>query len=103
MSDWSSDGCSSDLDAAERLQLGRELAQPVLGGVARLLAHQLGDADPVLELLRRDDIEQHDAAPRFLRPKIGRATGRERVCQYVYISVVAVSLKQNTITMHESY
>src|SRR3546814_16319178 len=26
--------------------------------------------------------------------KIGRASGRERVCQYVYISVVAVSLKK---------
>src|SRR3546814_13932448 len=27
--------------------------------------------------------------------KIGRASCRERVCQYVYISVVAVSLKKN--------
>src|SRR3546814_18384912 len=26
--------------------------------------------------------------------EIGRASGRERVCQYVYISVVAVSLKK---------
>src|SRR3546814_17316543 len=29
--------------------------------------------------------------------KIGRASCRERVCQYVYISVVAVSLKQKNI------
>src|SRR3546814_7891830 len=28
------------------------------------------------------------------RPQIGRASCRERVCQYVYSSVVAVSLKQ---------
>src|SRR3546814_17794909 len=28
--------------------------------------------------------------------KIGRASGRDRVCQYVWISVVAVSLKKKT-------
>src|SRR3546814_11251239 len=28
------------------------------------------------------------------RPEIGRAPGRGRVCQYVYLSVVAVSLKK---------
>src|SRR3546814_17252542 len=28
--------------------------------------------------------------------EIGRASGRERVCQYVYISVVAVSYKKKT-------
>src|SRR3546814_15958049 len=33
------------------------------------------------------------AAPRV---EIGRASCRERVCQYVYISVVAVSLKNKT-------
>src|SRR3546814_16187816 len=30
-----------------------------------------------------------------LADEIGRASCRERVCQYVYISVVAVSLKKN--------
>src|SRR3546814_18161214 len=34
--------------------------------------------------------------PIQLRIKIGRASGRERVCQYVKISVVAVSLKKKT-------
>src|SRR3546814_18445344 len=35
--------------------------------------------------------------------KIGRAAGRERVCQYVLISVGAVSLtKKNTIQKHQS-
>src|SRR3546814_14677076 len=29
--------------------------------------------------------------------EIGRASCRERVCQYVYMSVVAVSFKKNTI------
>src|SRR3546814_18373326 len=32
-----------------------------------------------------------------LRPEIGRASCRERVCQYVWISVVAVSLKKKKI------
>src|SRR3546814_14227117 len=31
------------------------------------------------------------------RDKIGRASGRERVCQYVEISVVAVTLKKKNI------
>src|SRR3546814_11224295 len=31
----------------------------------------------------------------LLRRKLGRASCRERVCQYVYISVVAVALKKN--------
>src|SRR3546814_13165208 len=31
-----------------------------------------------------------------VRPKIGRASCRERVCQYVSISVVAVALKKKT-------
>src|SRR3546814_17805656 len=33
-----------------------------------------------------------------LSQKIGRASCRERVCQYVYISLVAVSLKKKQIT-----
>src|SRR3546814_18415785 len=34
-------------------------------------------------------------SPSFLHSKIGSAAWRERVCQYVEISVVAVSLKKN--------
>src|SRR3546814_20247664 len=52
-----------------------------------------------VEILRRDD-PRHVAAIRILkalildtgRQEIGSASCRERVCQYVYISVVAVSL-----------
>src|SRR3546814_13345976 len=36
--------------------------------------------------------------PRLVEPEIGRASGRERVCQYVWITVVAVSLKNKTKT-----
>src|SRR3546814_19705202 len=38
-----------------------------------------------------------------LRPEIGRASCRERVCQYVYISVVAVSLKKKQILNKHTY
>src|SRR3546814_14502215 len=36
------------------------------------------------------------AVNRSAMPEIGRESCRERVCQYVYISVVAVSLKKQT-------
>src|SRR3546814_20045719 len=41
-------------------------------------------------------------SPRYrgARNEIGRASGRERVCKYVSISVVAVSLKKQT-TAHK--
>src|SRR3546814_12345454 len=40
----------------------------------------------------------------FTLGQIGRASCRERVCQYVYISVVAVSLKKtNNLTQHIQY
>src|SRR3546814_12623799 len=35
------------------------------------------------------------------RREIGRASWRERVCQYVWISVVAVSLKKKTNQKHD--
>src|SRR3546814_20309740 len=35
------------------------------------------------------------------QPELGRASCRERWCQYVYISVVAVSLKKKHTTTHE--
>src|SRR3546814_15405793 len=41
---------------------------------------------------RAEDVDQ--AAAEEVRRQIGRAAGRERVCQYVYISVVDVSLKK---------
>src|SRR3546814_17175838 len=37
-----------------------------------------------------------EGAQHLVRHEIGRASCRERVCQYVYISVVAVSLKKKT-------
>src|SRR3546814_1863200 len=81
ISDWSSDVCSSDLHdlVVERASLGggdralrafqRELIELCLGE-AVLLGHHLG-ADELAELDVRITLQ------------IGRASCRERVCQYV--------------------
>src|SRR3546814_12865376 len=109
ISDWSSDVCSSDLTALDcfaslamtknvlderpallrRLHIHRCLHTLVERLARRTDALGVGRGRPVA--VRRD----HQLALR----KIGRASCRERVCQYAYISVVAVSLKtkQNTI------
>src|SRR3546814_13649931 len=89
ISDRSSDVCSSDLDV---LQHVRHVSVGVQGvGTAcgatphssfRRAAHAQGDA----------------AAPSALQ--IGRASGRERVWQYVSLSVVAVSLKNKNNMTH---
>src|SRR3546814_14515975 len=100
ISDWSSDVCSSDLLGAG-------------------LAHRSGDADhlalhprargPAKRLQRRravrhqhmglgdglaDDRARRALAERLVDEEIGRPSCRERMCQYVSISVVAVSLKK---------
>src|SRR3546814_12234630 len=101
ISDWSSDVCSSDLETPVRLDaLGLE-------------ARAIGIAQPQ----RRAIVDRRQPAPKldlalevqFLRglicridapagapglEQIGRASCRERVCQSVYISEVAGSLKK---------
>src|SRR3546814_8274338 len=76
ISDWSSDVCSSDLDGGRHC-----IAQPDLDG--------LGLDRPGYGVLGHEN---------------GRASCRESVCQYVLISVVAVSLKiklyYNTISQY---
>src|SRR3546814_20310091 len=99
ISDWSSDVCSSDL--LDRLPL---MAPPclLLTGAAdlpdfRLIAQFIESAVPQL---RRVDYDHAGHLLNLERPcelateTIGRASCRERVCQYVYISVVAVSFKK---------
>src|SRR3546814_2791648 len=86
ISDWSSDVCSSDLpdmgvlqqDVGERLHLGLGIGGA--GRVGRAVQDQpLGPGrDRRLEILR----QQLEAVIRRAR-QIGRASCRERVCQYV--------------------
>src|SRR3546814_8008751 len=74
ISDWSSDVCSSDLPAASsRSTVTVHRASALL---------QSAVSTRVLQRMCRS------------MPKIGRASCRGRVCQYVEISVVAVELKK---------
>src|SRR3546814_12758257 len=107
ISDWSSDVCSSDLLAAA---LARALgAIPVSVSIARSAE---ADGVPLIEAgYHRVSIPWHDSRVReelvfaVLREEfgfeIGSASCRERVCQYVSISVVAVSLKRHTIETYK--
>src|SRR3546814_11957491 len=87
ISDWSSDVCSSDLRLEEEDGDEGGRRDGVEGAV---LQRASADADH-----RLDHHRQHgrfDAEEQGL--PIGRASCRERVCQYVSISVVAASLKK---------
>src|SRR3546814_15626469 len=91
ISDWSSDVCSSDLSASP--------AGDPLRRECRFHADQ-----PDRVLCKRAGRQQQRAGEDRRRTgclceeeshcEIGRASCRERVCQYVSISVVAVSLKK---------
>src|SRR3546814_3909975 len=88
ISDWSSDVCSTDLHGDRaRVAHGKafagDAAEIALAG-DRAIEHGVADDDR----LRR-----HDA--RLRRREIGRASCRERVCQYTEPPVVPVSLKKN--------
>src|SRR3546814_13404939 len=90
ISDWSSDVCSSDL----RLALCRGDAARRRG--ARLFRRRRPQRSRGARSARAGRvfvrIAQGDDA--VDARQIGRASCRERVCQYVYISVVAGSLKK---------
>src|SRR3546814_13456279 len=81
ISDWSSDVCSSDLQAPFRQRGIAE--QPV-----RVGDPGIGVAHPRRAFARARTLE------------LGRASCRERVCPYVYISVHALSLTIKLIMTH---
>src|SRR3546814_20833802 len=95
ISDWSSDVCSSDLPDAAREAIIRFLCRlslpPVRRGGRRPLADRMTDETPPEPF---DEAEYRRRQRSRANLKIGRASCRERVCQYVEISVVAVSLKK---------
>src|SRR3546814_18580875 len=83
ISDWSSDVCSSDL------RIRDELADRVRHRLRRHAVEHDAVA-PVPDPVSAEAGLDHAAA----RGEIGRASCRESVCQYVYISVVAVYLNK---------
>src|SRR3546814_12026004 len=104
ISDWSSDVCSSDLE----LDLGhaqKGAADTVPGivrhavvehraAVAAQLDRALGAVLMKAVALQGDHRVGMRQLGHALRIQIGRASCRERVCQYVSISVVAGSFKK---------
>src|SRR3546814_13724409 len=104
ISDWSSDVCASDraavalivrahddMAAILREAGARDETQALRRIVAFLGYARLGARLEPGEVFLQDDV--HDAG-HGVGTKNGRASGRERGCQYVSISVVAVSLKK---------
>src|SRR3546814_13602791 len=102
ISDWSSDVCSSDLAADREDRLDARV--PALAGRAAGRV-ALDDEDLALlgvgRLAVRELAGQTAAAEQTLAgagQESGRASCRERVCQYVSISVVAVALQKKNET-----
>src|SRR3546814_16708910 len=94
ISDWSADVCSSDLVGAHRARPGRQpIGRP---------ADEPGDR-PVCDRPFANQAAQHKKLAVIVRGQIGRASCRESVCQYVWISVVAVSFKKQKAVIQRLY
>src|SRR3546814_14092937 len=65
------------------------------GGRGMKVAHTIEEIPELFESATREAIAASGRGECFVAP-IGRASGRERVCQYVCISGVAVYLKIHT-------
>src|SRR3546814_16070092 len=106
ISDWSSDVCSSDLGTKQRppvilrcaLLWAQRRRQPRCG--LRRFGHGLRDRLPRLRITLPDQRARLDEARPDSRiepvpaRELGRASCRERVCKYVLIPVVAVTLQK---------
>src|SRR3546814_13778180 len=94
ISDWSSDVCSSDLDSNTRIG-----SPPLRSTSAGILLFGLAPTKPLenwspSQML----ISQASYSAPAWPAEIGRESSRERVCQYVYVSVVAVHLNTTSVT-----
>src|SRR3546814_17764749 len=94
ISDWSSDVCSSDL---VRVTVDRD----AVGIQFHDLVQRTAEAVHTLERQTIDQVDAGRTERRLTRRlkhlaglQIGSASCRERVCQYVSISVVAVAYKK---------
>src|SRR3546814_13404540 len=100
ISDWSSDVCSSDL---EKHYPGRvsatALQNPDFAAYAQAFGghgERVESTEQFAPAFERALASGKPAILHCLLDQIGRASCRERVCQYVSISVVAVSLNNKT-------
>src|SRR3546814_19360528 len=96
ISDWSSDVCSSDLPHVNVPGRRRELGDVALPG------HLYQAVRDHIEPRRLLGMSVEIGAPRYLgvSVEIGRASCRERGCQSVLFTWVAVSLKKKANKTH---
>src|SRR3546814_11522262 len=108
ISDWSSDVCSSDLAPAIDMATGLRVFHlqccechrfgALIGNVGAVLTLSVGkrshNRSHILGQIQANQGADRDQLTRQIVTfsEIGRASCRERVCQYVKISVVAVAL-----------
>src|SRR3546814_5525031 len=85
ISDWSSDVCSSDLQSVAVRRAGEEAAFLEGAGEVPRAGRVGGEAEEAAIIFGVADHHQRGVGPRLGRGehKIGRASCRERVCQYV--------------------
>src|SRR3546814_20440739 len=106
ISDWSSDVCSPDLPASSSVPALTSTARGSAYTSSRCRTDTDHCAPPSAHHQSQHPADWQEAAhpdpdPRPATPPhnhIGRASCRERVRKYVYISVVADNLKTKTIT-----
>src|SRR3546814_11741072 len=98
ISDWSSDVCSSDLGEALNPDRGRGISCEAHAGSDREPDQGQSDRGQGGACLGGGGARRLSAGPD--RGQIGRASCRERECQYVLISVAAEHLKTNTNIRH---
>src|SRR3546814_17464431 len=98
ISDWSSDVCSSDLCLPPRHAVAHQRDR---AGVHRIgqaprgsISGDVGHARSIQAVETERHVEAVTRPSDHRRRQIGRATCRERECQYVKISGVAVTLKK---------
>src|SRR3546814_20177966 len=110
ISDWSSDVCSSDLAPDGLIEgpvgLDDKVMDSRLVGIDRDACHQIRmlNAGPGPGPIRpREGPAVGRDMHRGIRQEIGRASCRERGCQYVEISVGAVPLKKKNKSNHTTH
>src|SRR3546814_19729481 len=92
--DWSSDVCASDLHDLVEGVVG-DVLRRAEEGIDRGIADQDLDAPPLLHRRLGQRLQLG-----LVRYELGRASCWARVCQSVYVSVVAVSLKKKSIQLY---
>src|SRR3546814_11493122 len=98
ISDWSSDVCSSDLSLHHTQYAFREgnIKRPGLPVAAHSIALPQGGHHAESRIKSGDRVADADSYTNR-RKEIGRASCRESVCTYVWISVVSGSFKNKEI------